>query len=104
MTTSSNGVGAFNATVRVDEPYEVVQPARERRALDLAQAAERIEAKLAAHRDADLPDDATSEQKQLLKAREAALKAALKAAHAEAEQARREADEARRDAVEKGSE
>jgi hypothetical protein len=100
MTTSSNGVGAFNATVRTGEPYEIVQPARERRALDLAEAAEQIEAKLAAHFDADLPDDLSDEQRRILQARKASLQAALKAARAEAEQAQAEVERARAEARE----
>lgn len=96
MTSTSNGgVGAFNATVRTNEPYEVAQPAREQRARDLAKTAERIAAKVAAHRDADLPDDATNEQRRILHERETALQTALNAAQDEAKQAQDEAELAR---------
>jgi hypothetical protein len=64
---SSNGVGAFNATVRTNEPEHVAQAAREQRVEDCDAAVDHIEQKLAA------------------------LQVALTAAKAEAKQARAEA-------------
>jgi multidrug resistance efflux pump len=69
VTTSSNGAGAYNATVRVNDPDHIVQAAREQRVADCDRAVEHIETKLAG------------------------LQAALTAAKAEATQARAEAQE-----------
>lgn len=87
MTSGSNGVGAFNATVRVNEPGHIVQAARVQRASDCAAAVEHIETKLAALEAERHPD------LSYMTKRMAALQAALEAAQAEAEQARREAQE-----------
>lgn len=85
--SSSNGVGAYNASVRVSEPERVVRAARVQRVADCTEAVTVIEAKIAAlHGDTEADRDWTA-------GKLAALDAALQSATAEAEQARAEARE-----------
>jgi hypothetical protein len=87
---SSNGVGAFNASVRTNEPQHVAQAAREQRVEDCDAAVAYVEDKLAAIRDGIGSDPTEFEINKL-----AALQNALAAAEAEATQARAEAQDGR---------
>ena len=88
--SSSNGVGAFNAQVRVNDPEHVARAARQRRVVDCDTAVEHIEHKLAGFRH-HLDGQDTATEADTIKL--AALQAALDAANAEATQARAEAQE-----------
>jgi len=85
--TSSNGVGAYNATVRAAEPHHIVQAAREQRVTDAAAAVTHLEEKIASV-EADCEADP-----KWRKTRLAALNTNLETATAEADNARCEAQE-----------
>ncbi len=87
--TSSNGAGAFNARVRVNEPEHITQPAREQRVSDCDAQVALIREQITALR-ADDTADLTWRRNRI-----AALEANLETAEAEAELARAEAQKGR---------
>lgn len=87
---SSNGVGAFNARVRVNDPEHLARSARRHRVVDCDTAVEHIEQKLAGFRH---HLDGQTEVTEADTIKLAALHTALEAAKAEATQARAEAQE-----------